>query len=291
MVPVSAQMSFTSNMQKTLFAIGFGYVAEHLAGLLHLEGWRVIGTTRNADKAKSMRNAGFEPVLGDEATRFVPPEEAFWLVSTPTRGGRCPGHELFAQHAASAAWIGYISATSVYGDRQGGWVLENTPVSPDSPRGHDRVRAENAWRESFPASDIIRLPGIYGPGRSPFEALEVGEARRIDKPGQVFSRIHVEDIASGLKAAMDRPGGGRVLNLCDDWPSAPGDPIAFAAELIGTAPPPLVAFDEAEMSDMARSFYSECKRVGNGMTKAALGWKPRYPGYREGLTAIFGKRG
>ncbi len=274
-------------MQKTLFAIGFGYVAGYLAGLLRAEGWRVIGTTRDVEKAKSMRNAGFEPVLGDEVETFVPLEGAFWLVSTPARGGRCPGHSLFRKHAPSAAWIGYISATSVYGDKQGGWVLENTPALPDSPRGHDRVNAETAWRASFPATDIIRLPGIYGPGRSPFEALLAGEARRIDKPGQVFSRIHVEDIASGLKAAMERPGGGRVLNLCDDWPCPPGDPVAYAAELMGIEPPPLVAFDDAEMSDMARSFYSECKRVGNGMTKATLGWKPRYPSYREGLRAIW----
>ena len=290
MPPAAAQMSFSSIMQKTLFAIGFGYVAARLGRQLRQEGWRVIGTTRDADKAKTMEKDGFEPVLGDAAREHVPPDGAHWLVSTPTRDGRCPGHDLFARHASGASWIGYISATSVYGDHGGGWVLETTPPSPSSARGQDRLSAETAWRESFAATDIIRLPGIYGPGRSPFQALTEGRSRRIDKPGQVFSRIHVDDIASGLHAAMVRPSEGRILNLCDDWPCAPGDPIAFAADLMGVAPPPLVPFEEAGLSEMGCSFYSECKRVGNGMTKAALGWRPRYPSYREGLTAIWDAR-
>lgn len=273
-------------MSGTLFAVGYGYVAEKLARRLMPERWRVIGTTRSRDKAARMSAEGVEPVLLERGNTFEPPAGACWLVSTPVRDGICPGVTAFGASAPSADWIGYLSTTAVYGDKRGGWVLENTPVSPTSPRGEDRVTAEEAWRASGGPVEIIRLPGIYGPGRSVLDQLRSDKARRIDKPGQVFSRIHVDDIASGLAAAMQRPGAGRVLHLCDDWPCAPGDPVAFGAELLDMAPPPLIPFDDADLSEMARSFYSECKRVGNGMTKAALDWRPQYPTYREGLRAI-----
>lgn len=271
---------------KTLFALGFGYVAARLAPRLIREGWRVIGTTRSEDKAQEMEAAGVEPVLSHAASSFTVPEGAHWLVSTPPRDGVCTGFDLFGAQAASAGWIGYISTTAVYGDRRGGWVLENTGASPDSPRGRARLEAEQTWRASNPQTWVFRLPGIYGPGRSVFDGLRDRSARIIEKKGQVFSRVHVDDIGSGLIGGMERRPALRTLNLVDDLPSPPADPIVFAAGLLDVSPPEPLDFETADLSPMARSFYSECKRVGNGMTKAALGWQPRYPTYREGLTAI-----
>ena len=273
-------------MPQTLFTIGHGYVASRLAARLLAEGWHVTGTTRSPDKARAMAADGITPMLWSGAANAAPPPDAHWLVSTPAGDGDCPGLTGFGHAAASARWIGYLSTTSVYGDHDGGWVYEDTPVTPGSPRGHGRVRAEAGWRATSGPVEIFRLPGIYGPGRSGLDDLRGGTARRIDKPGQVFSRIHVDDIVSGLMAAMQRPRPGRIAHLADDLPSPPGDPVAFAAALLEMPPPPLTPFDEADLSPMARSFYSECKRVSNTATKADLGWQPSYPSYREGLAAI-----
>jgi nucleoside-diphosphate-sugar epimerase len=184
-------------------------------------------------------------------------------------------------------WVGYLSTTGVYGDHQGDWVDEDSALTPSTKRGQARVAAEAAWQEipDLPLH-IFRLAGIYGPGRGPFAKVRNGTARRIIKDGQVFSRIHVEDIALALELSLATPQAGAIYNLCDDDPAPPQDVIGHAAELLGVPLPPAIAIDEAEMSPMARSFYAESKRVRNDKIKRELGWQPSYPDYRSGLAAM-----
>jgi nucleoside-diphosphate-sugar epimerase len=192
-------------------------------------------------------------------------------------------------------WLGYLSTTGVYGDRAGGWVDERSRLRPSGPRGRRRVAAEAGWqglwhRRGVPVH-IFRVAGIYGPGRSPFDALRAGTAKRFDKPGQVFSRIHVEDLASVLVASIARPRPGAIYNVCDDEPAASEAVIAHAASLLGLAAPPLVPFDDAELSPMAMSFYDDNKRVSNALIKSELGVALRHPNYRAGLAAILAAGG
>jgi len=194
--------------------------------------------------------------------------------------------------APALRWIGYLSTTGVYGDRGGAWVDETTPPAPGADRSRRRLAAEQAWIDIAGARplDIVRLAGIYGPGRSSFDDLRAGRARRIDKPGHSFGRIHRDDIVAAVLAAMgqDRAAGPRILHGSDDDPAEPQAVIAEAARLLGIDPPPLVPFDEAwaAMSPMARSFWAENRKVDNRITKQALGLTWRYPGYRDGLRAI-----
>ncbi len=192
--------------------------------------------------------------------------------------------------APNLRWIGYLSTTAVYGDHGGGWVDETTPLTPATKRGEWRVAAERAWQDFARKQSlnlhIFRLAGIYGPGRGPFAKLRAGTARRIVKPGQVFSRIHVEDIAQTLTASMNAPNAGAVYNVCDDDPAPPQDILAFAAKLLNLPVPPEEDFATAEMTPMARSFYSESKRVRNDRIKAELGVKLKYPDYKTGLRAL-----
>jgi nucleoside-diphosphate-sugar epimerase len=198
------------------------------------------------------------------------------------------GEEIAA--LSGLAWLGYLSTTGVYGDRGGDWVDETSELSPSGERGRRRVQAERAWldlwrRCGLPVH-IFRLAAIYGPARSPFAALRAGTARRIDKPGQVFSRIHVEDLAQILRASIIRPRPGAIYNVCDDKAAAPEAVVAYAARLLGLPPPPLVPFEAAELSPMARSFYDDNKRVANTLIKDELGVQLRYRDYRAGLAAI-----
>jgi len=191
-------------------------------------------------------------------------------------------------------WVGYCSTTGVYGDRAGAWVDEATPPAPSQPRSIARLAAENAWRAAVPPGaglDLIRIAGIYGPGRSQLDDVRAGTARRVVKPGHLFGRIHVADIAGLVIAAIRRPpepGGVRVLHATDDTPAPSADVVAEAARLLGVAAPPEIPFDQAvaTMSPMARSFWSESRRLCNAATKAATGWSPRYPSFRQGLAAI-----
>src|SRR5581483_2894085 len=186
--------------------------------------------------------------------------------------------------------IGYLSTTVVYGDRKGRWVFETSPLAAQSLEGARRVGAERDWLEVGRGMGLtvalFRLPGIYGPGRSAFDRVRAGEARRIAAPGQVFSRIHVDDLASGLAASIARPRAGGIYNLCDDEPCANSEVIAYAARLLGLDPPPEIPLSDAALSPAARRFYAESKRVSNARAKAELGWRPAYPTYREGLAAI-----
>ncbi len=262
-------------MTQVLLSFGHGYSAQALARLLLPHGWRIIGTTRDPAKAAHLAETGIEPVIwGDDLSDAF--SEATHLLDSA--GPSEAGDPVLARYRAEITalapgldWAGYLSTTGVYGDHQGGWVDEETPLAPTTQRGRLRVAAEADW-QSIPALPlhIFRLAGIYGPGRGPFEKVRQGTARRIVKPGQVFSRIHVEDIAQALAASIARPRPGAVYNLCDDDP----------------APPEAVPYDAADLSPMARSFYAESKRVSNRLLKEELGVTLRHPDYRSGLAAL-----
>lgn len=280
-------------MTGTLFCFGLGYSAGFLARCLAAKGWSIAGTSREAPADAPFRLARFDRShpLADLAKQLT--DTTHLLISIPPDEHGCPVYDLHNTEIASfktVRWIGYLSSTNVYGDRGGGWVDETTPVAPSGERGRRRVAAEAAWqdlgRRSGIPVQIFRLAGIYGPGRSALDALRAGTARRIVKPGQVFSRIHVADLAAALEAAMARPAAAAIYNLCDDAPAPPEDVIAYAATLLGMAPPPLEDYATAALSPMARSFYDESKRVSNRRLKDELGVTLRYPSYREGLASL-----
>jgi nucleoside-diphosphate-sugar epimerase len=272
-----------------LLCFGLGYTARVLSAQRTGESWTIIGTSRSGDGATRCfeRDHPLPPAAFAGVTHIlvsIPPDEA----GDPALGRH--GDDIAA--IPGLAWLGYLSTTGVYGDRAGGWVDETSELRPTGERGRRRVAAERAWldlwrRHSVPVH-IFRLAAIYGPGRSPFEALWTGTAKRIDKAGQVFSRIHVEDLASVLRASIARPHPGAVYNVCDDEPAAPEAVVAHAAALLGMPPPPLVRFEDAALSPMARSFYDDNKRVSNALIKRELGVRLRYPDYRAGLAAILG---
>ncbi len=266
-----------------LFLFGPGFSGHALARL-----WsgRVFGTARSAEKAKSLSATGLEPVLLDDQPALEESlEGAHVLVSAPPSKEGCPAAPIIAPFIERLASVTYLSTTGVYGDRAGGWVFEWSSVSPGSPRGERRVQAERAWERLWSDVKIARLPGIYGPGRSVLDRLARGSARRIIKEGQVFSRIHVEDLATGLLALINSDHSG-IFHFCDEEAAPPQDVTGFGAELLGLHNIPGVPIEDADLSDMAASFYAECKRVSNARAKAALGWQPAYPTYREGLRAI-----
>jgi nucleoside-diphosphate-sugar epimerase len=278
----------------TLLSIGHGYSAAALARRLIPAGWRVIGTTRDQAKAARFAAEGVTSVAWPLADpdRILAEADAV-LSSVPPCADGDPVLEALgpALAAADLCWIGYLSTTGVYGDHAGGWVDETSPVAPSTARGAARAAAEAAWLDLWRAAGapihIFRLAGIYGPGRAPFDRIRSGAARRIVKPGQVFSRIHVDDLAAVLSASLAQPSPGAIYNVCDDLPAPPEDVLAYAAELIGALPPPAIAWEDAapEMSPMARSFYAESKRVSNRRIKEDLGVRLAYPDYREGLAA------
>jgi nucleoside-diphosphate-sugar epimerase len=250
-----------------LLSFGHGYSAQALARRLLAKGWRVIGTTRSEEKAEAIRTTGAEAVV--------------WPVA------KCGPLLDLATHIL-------VSAGPEAGDdpmlREGGQVDETSVCTPTTERGKWRLSAERewlgTWHETGLPVHIFRLAGIYGPGRGPFAKVRAGTARRIVKPGQVFSRIHVEDIATVLEASIERPHPGAIYNVCDDEAAPPEDVIAHAAELLGLPVPPAEPFDGAEMTPMARSFYAESKRVSNARIKTELRVQLAYPTYREGLAAL-----
>jgi nucleoside-diphosphate-sugar epimerase len=284
-------------MAATLLALGHGYTAAALTPGLLAEGWRVFATHREPDGAAGLRRLGLEPVAWTApALRAALAEADHVLVSVPPDAAGEPTLALLAADLARAEhlrWVGYLSTTAVYGDHAGAWVDERTPPAPSSARGRARLAAEDAWlglwREAGLPVEVFRLAGIYGPGRGPLAKLLAGRAQRVHKPGQVFGRIHVEDLAAVLRAAMARPRPGRLLNVTDDEPAPAEVVLAHAAALAGLPVPPLVPFEAAAMTAMARSFYGEAKRVGNARLKAELGIGLRYPSYREGLARLAGQ--
>ena len=284
-----------------LFAFGLGFSAQELASRLAGRGWSIAGTAREEPKLTQLRDARYE------ATRFAGdksnPELARLLEGTthllhsiPPGDDGDPVLNHYRDEIAKLGtleWIGYLSTVGVYGDQHGAWVNEETVPKPNSARTEARVHAEQTWLD-FGAEigvpvHVFRLAGIYGPGRSVFDKLMAGTARRINKDGQVFSRIHVEDIANVLEASMARPRGGAIYNVADDEPAAPGDVVAHAAKMIGVEPPPEIDFEDADLSPMARSFYQGSRRIGNKLIKSELGVRLRYPTFREGLVSLMPK--
>ena len=271
-------------MARRLVCLGYGYVASALGRLLAHEGWSVTGTQRSA-AAGNVEIVIFDGATVSDTLRAALASADAVLASIPPDDDGDPALRLLgADFAPRGAWLGYLSTTGVYGDRQGGWSFEDDRRAPSSAVSARRVIAEDQWRAH--GAHVFRLPGIYGPGRSAFDRLRAGDARRIVKPGLVFSRAHVDDIAAALAASIARPQPGRAYNVCDDEPAPPQDVIAYAANLLGVAPPPAIAFADANLPAAAARFYTDSKRVSNARAKAALGWRPCYPSYREGLTAI-----
>ena len=287
----------------TLLCFGFGYCAEHFIAEFGGKFERVIGTVRRAERVGILNayQAGTARALvfdGTQATRELDSAIAaadYALISIPPDRSGDPvlaacGRALAATRNLRS--VVYLSTVGVYGDHGGGWVDEQTPPAPRSERSRWRVAAEQAWqqfgaRHGVPVA-VLRLAGIYGPGQNALVALARAKARRIIKPGQVFNRIHVGDIAQAIEAAFARRASG-VCNVADGEPSPPADPIVFAAELMGRAPPPEIPFARAapSMSEMGLSFWQECRRVRNAKLKHELGVRLHYPTYREGLRALF----
>ncbi len=283
-------------MQKRLLCFGFGYTAAALTRGLAPKGWRVAGTARSASSAAHVEAHGAEAVLWPASSFNAAALDSVTaaLVSTPPDGAGCPSfraaHEALAARASTLTWIGYLSSNGVYGDHDGASVDETSNLLTKSERGFQRIAAEAQWAmfgvEWAVPTVIFRLPGIYGPGRSAIETVREGRAQRIYKEGQVFNRMHVADIAAALEASLEAPQAGDLFNLSDDEPAPPQDVIAYACELLGETPPPLVPIEKAELSAMGRSFYDENKRVSNKRMKEALGVVLQYPTYRKGLAAI-----
>ena len=278
-----------------LFVFGLGFSAGYFA---KRSNDRVSGTVRSQEKAAVLSASGitahvFGPGVRDSAIAEDIAKADALLISVPPGTSGDPVLAAYAHQIASAPnlrWIGYLSTIGVYGDHQGAWVDEQTPATPTNARSVERAQAEQAWLAFGAANNIavhiFRLAGIYGPGQNQLVQLARGTAKRIIKPGQVFSRIHVEDLVATLMASIARPNPGAVYNVCDDEPAPPEDVLDYAAQLLGLPSPPEVAFDEAEMSPMARSFYAESKRVRNDRIKTELAVKLAYPSYREGLIAL-----
>lgn len=286
-------------MTNILLAVGLGYSAKAIAARLAERDWRIIGTARDAQGVAVIEALGYQGILfgGDAPSLALASElrEATHLLHSAPPGGA--GDPLLLHHrsdlheAGDLRWIGYLSTIGVYGDQNGAWVDESTPAAPTSQRSQWRLEAEQAWQDFAAEHDvtlqIFRLAGIYGPGRNSLERLKAGTEKRIDKPEQVFNRTHLTDIANvvlaGIEAGSDAPG---IFNVTDDEPAPPQDIVTYAAELLGVEPPPLIPWEEADMTPMARSFYLETKRVRNQRIKQVLGVDLAYPTYREGLRAL-----
>jgi nucleoside-diphosphate-sugar epimerase len=288
----------------TLVCFGFGYSAKHFVRMFETKFTGIIGTVRDPERvaalsAKSLKGVVFDGKSATPELQGAIVEANAMLVSVPPDENGDPvlrvlGAQL--NRAENLQSIAYLSTIGVYGDCGGAWVDEVTPPKPGAARSQERLAAERAWQEfgerrGIPVA-ILRLAGIYGPGQNALVQIASGRARRIIKPGQIFNRIHVGDIAQAIDAAFERRASG-LFNVADDEPTPPGDPIAFAAQLMGVAPPPEVAFDSAapSMSPMALSFWQECRRVHNDKLKQALGVSLFYPTYREGLRALHASAG
>ncbi len=281
-----------------LFVFGLGYSASAIGALLRRSGWQVSGTVRSPSKFEGATSQGFLPLLFSDAAGIghALACATHGLISVPPGEAGDPVLQSYGdvlRAAPALRWLGYLSTIGVYGDLEGAWADEETPAEPGTDRGGARIDAEAAWnascRERGLPLDIFRLAGIYGPGRSPLDRIRAGDARRIVKPGQVFNRIHVDDIAQTVAAAMfqgRREAGTRLFNVADDEPAPPQDVMLYAAELLGAPPPPEITFASAGLSPMARSFYAGNRRMRNDKIKRELGVGLKYPTYREGLRAL-----
>lgn len=281
-----------------LFCFGLGYSAETLARRLAAKGWSIAGTARDLGNIDRLRGQGYEVCrfAGEPGNAEVAEALAgttHLLLSIPPDTDGDPMLRHYRDQVTSLStldWIGYLSTVGVYGNHAGAVVDETTMPRPNNERTKARVVAESGWlafgEEIGRPTQVFRLAGIYGPGRSALDKLRAGTARRIVKPGQVFNRAHVEDIASVLEASIARPRAGAIYNVADDEPAPPEEVIAYGAELLGMEPPPEVPFGGAELSPMARSFYGDSRRISNALIKSELGVRLAHPNYREGLKAL-----
>jgi len=283
-----------------LFCFGLGYTGRVLARRLLAEGWQVAGTCRSESGRAGLEALGATALPFERGRPLADPEAALagtthLLSSVPPDEAGDPVLDLhgrdLARLAPGLAWAGYLSTTGVYGDTGGAWIDESAPLQPSGPRQQRRVEAERGWlglgeRSGLPVH-LFRLAGIYGPGRSALDQVRAGTARRIDRAGQVFSRIHVWDIATVLIASMTRPHPGAVYNVCDDKPAPAHEVVAYACRLLGVPPPPLTPYAEASLSPMAASFWRDNRRVRNGRIREELGVVLHYPDYTSGLAAQF----
>ncbi len=277
--------------RRLLVCLGYGYTAAALARRLPAADWDVLGTRRAPERDGRPPLLAFPSSPGGQASPALIEavrQAAAILISIPPDDEGCPAFRALAAALAPSApgprWLAYLSTSGVYGDLGGGWAFEDTPRNPQSPQAARRCRAEDQWLGA--GAHVFRLPGIYGPGRSALDKVRAGLARRIVKPGQVFSRAHVEDIAAALAASLARPHPRRIYHVSDDEPAPPQDVTAFAAALLAAPVPPEIPWSEAMLTPQAARFYAENKRLSNARAKAELGWRPAFPTYREGLTAI-----
>jgi hypothetical protein len=282
---------------KKLFCFGYGYTCDYLGHELQQRAgqWSMAGTTRDPEKRLALRARGVQAHIFDEENPLPDPlailqDTTHVVISTPPDDEGDPAYLVHAEdflQIPTIEWVGYLSTTGVYGDREGGWVDETSELRPSSRRGSRRVRAEEQWLSLAKTHNVpvqvFRLAGIYGPGRSALDSVRAGVARRINKPGHAFARIHVEDIAETLIASMARPNPGAIYNVCDDEPAPSHEVIAYACELLGRPAPPLVEFDDANLAPITRSFYMDNRKVRNDKIKTELGVKLKYPDFRAGL--------
>jgi nucleoside-diphosphate-sugar epimerase len=276
-----------------LLCFGFGYSAQTFVARLHRPSWNISATSRDAEGIATINAQGFHGLLFDSKLQIAP-DVTHLLISAPPDENGDPVLKLFQEQlqriVKQLRWVGYLSTTGIYGDRGGDWVDEESPLEPNTARGHRRLEAERSWLKlhsdcGLPVH-LFRLAGIYGPGRNQLLTVLNGSAKRIIKPGQIFSRIHVDDIAGVLAASIAKPNPARAYNVCDDEPCPPQEVVEYAASLLDLPLPPEIPFEQAELSPMAKSFYADSKRVSNQRIKKELGYKLIYPTYREGLTAI-----
>ena len=283
---------------KRLFCFGYGFSASALGALLGPDGWTLAGTCRTPDGCEKLVEAGVDAVpfsreapLGDAARCLAGATHI--LLSVPPDGESDPAldcHGAAIVALPGVQWIGYLSTTGVYGDTGGAWVDESATPAPSGERGRRRLKAEKGWlafgeQYGLPVH-VFRLAGIYGPGRNALATVRRGGAKRIEKPGQVFSRIHVADVAQVLAASIARPRPGAMYNVCDDEPAPAADVVAHACALLGVMPPPLTPLGDADLTPMARSFYADNRRVSNARIKSELGVTLRFPDYRAGLASL-----
>ena len=273
-----------------LLAFGFGYTGERFCRRRLAAGWEVQVVVRSDETRMRVEEAGANPVDLADAQRAAATADAILVVAPPTHSG-CPGLEaLGGGLSKQQRWIAYASSTAVYGDQQGAWTYESSPLNTVSATGSRRLNAERAWthacqKDALPLV-IFRLAGIYGPGRSALERVRDGTARRIEKNNHALSRIHVDDIVTLLEASLERPNQHPVYNVCDDEPASTFDVVTYAAALLGVAPPAPEPFESAVMSSAAERYFLESRRICNARARDCLGWRPQYPTYREGLAAI-----
>lgn len=284
--------------QKKLFCFGYGYSCDYLGHALQESGqsWKIAGTTRDKHRAEILRNRGIETFIFDREHPLTDigyqlRDVTHLLISTPPDDDGDPAYLMHGQDIATLLpkleWAGYLSTTGVYGDRDGAPVDETAEITPTSRRGQRRAKAEEQWHHLFQHDQlplhIFRLAGIYGPGRSALDSVRAGIARRINKQGHAFGRIHVEDIAGALMASFAHPTPGEAFNLCDGTPAPSHEVIACACELLGRPAPPMIDFEEANLAPMTRSFYMENRRVQNDKLKSMLGYNFKYPDFQSGL--------